>query len=245
MATIDIPTVQQVRIHYELASLRERFLAFLLDLVIFYALYLVFFLLNIFLFKRYITEWGQAFLIQLQLSGLLAYHLLSEMLAAGQTWGKKAVGIRVVRLDGREPGLQDHLLRALFLFADFLLSAGMLGAILIGTTARHQRLGDLAAHTTVIRLHSRLHFRLADILKLQTLDNYVPRYPAVRELGEADLLLIKQLLHRMEKWPNEAHRQALEETVRRLCERLSIRPVPPEPIPFLKTLIHDYIVLTR
>ncbi|MEY3052895.1 MAG: hypothetical protein RLY31_2680 [Bacteroidota bacterium] len=245
MATIDIPTVQQVRITYELASLRDRFLAFLLDLSIFYVLYFLFFLTCLFFLDKYITEWGQAFLLKLQLFGLPAYHLLSELLSAGQTWGKKALGIRVVRLDGREPGLRDHLLRALFLFADLFLSAGMLGAVLIGTTGRSQRLGDQAAHTTVVRLRSKLHFQLADILKIQATDQYVPRYPAVRELSEHDLLLINQLLHRLEKWSNEAHRQASEEAVRHICRRLDIRPVPQDPVPFLRTLIHDYIILTR
>lgn len=245
MASIEIRTAQNVNIAYELATLRERFLAFFFDLLIFYGIYLLTLAIVFSSASTLLTSWGVNFLFMMQLTGFLAYHLLSEMLAEGQSWGKKIMDIKVVRLDGREPGLNDYLLRSAFLMLDFVLSLGVLGAVLIGSSLRQQRLGDLAANTTVIRTRNRLHLQLKDILKIQSLDNYQPAYPAVRQLSEKDLLLIKSLLTRTEAWPNAAHSKALAELTAKLALDLKIEAVPTDKTAFLKTLIRDYIVLTR
>ncbi|MEY3367220.1 MAG: hypothetical protein RI973_375 [Bacteroidota bacterium] len=245
MASIEIRTAQNVNITYELATLRERFLSFFFDLLIFYGIYLLTLAILFNLAGALLTSWGVNFLFMMQLAGFLAYHLLSETLAEGQSWGKKIMDIKVVRLDGREPGLNDYLLRSAFLMLDFVLSLGVLGAVLIGSSLRHQRLGDLAANTTVIRTRNRLHLQLKDILKIQSLDNYQPAYPAVRQLGEKDLLLIKALLIRSESWPNAAHAEAVAKLAAQLALDLKIEAVPTDKTAFLKTLIRDYIVLTR
>ncbi|MCB0517825.1 MAG: RDD family protein [Lewinellaceae bacterium] len=245
MASIDIRTTQNVVIEYDLASLRDRFFAFFLDLVLYYLLYalLMFFVLTI--FGSIMTHWGERFLWLLNLVGLLAYHFLSELFSDGQTLGKKALKIKVVRLDGRAPGLGDYLIRSAFLMVDFFLSLGILGAVLIGTTFKGQRLGDLAANTAVIRVKNQLHFRLEDILKISTLENYEPKYPAVRQLGEGDMLLLKNLIARAQTWRNTAHIDAIHEAVDRICAQLQIEAPKTNRIEFLKTLIRDYIVLTR
>ena len=245
MASIEIRTAQNVNIAYELASLRERSLSFFFDLLIFYGLYMLTVAVLFNVAETLLTSWGVNFLFMMQLAGFLAYHLLSEMLADGQSWGKKIVKVKVVRLDGREPGLNDYLLRSAFLMVDFVLSLGVLGAVLIGSSLRHQRLGDLAANTTVIRTRNRLHLQLKDILNIQSLGNYQPTYPAVRQLSEKDLLLIKALLTRSEAWPNAAHAEAVAKVAAQLALDLKIEGVPTDKTDFLKTLIRDYIVLTR
>ncbi len=245
MPSIEIKTTQHVTIEYELATLRERFFAFFIDLLIFYGIYIFTLIFINALFDRYMTNWGGHFLSLMQLVGLLGYHLLSEIFSNGQSWGKKAMNIKVVRLDGREPGPGDYLLRSVFLLVDFVLSLGVLGSVLIGSTFKSQRLGDLAANTTVIRVKNRLHFHLRDILKINTLENYEPKYPAVRQLSESDMLLIKNLLARQQRWRNSAHLDAVAATARRLGQELGIEKLPVNKIEFLKTLIKDYIVLTR
>lgn len=245
MTSIEIRTTQNVTIEYELATLRERFFAFFIDLLIFYVIYffLWFFLLS--LIGDALTQWGIYFLALLNFVGLMAYHLLSEVFANGQSLGKRAMNIKVVRLDGREPGLGDYLIRSIFLLVDFFLSAGVMGAVLIGSTFKSQRLGDLAANTTVIRVKNQLHFHLKDILNIHTLENYEPQYPSVRQMSEADMLLVKSLLSRYQTWHNTAHTEAVQVAVRRICQQLDIQPPRGSQIDFLKTLIRDYIVLTR
>ena len=246
MAAIDIRTAQNVTIEYELASLRERFLAFFLDLVIYYAIAFCLSYIIMLLFGGWMTRWGFMFWNTIiWFVGLMLYHFLSEILANGRTWGKRALGIKVVRLDGRVPGLGDYLLRSLFLIVDFFFSFGVLGAVLIGSTFNHQRFGDLAANTTVIRVKNKMHFRLEDILKIQSIENYEPQYPAVRQLKESDMIMIKNLIARYQTWRNEANADAVQRTVEKVCTELSIEAPPQNKLEFLKTLIRDYIVLTR
>ncbi|NBC07148.1 MAG: RDD family protein [Bacteroidetes bacterium] len=249
MNTIEIRTTQNVVIEYELASLRERILAFLLDLLIFGMLYLVIVLLLLGPIIRSLSSGGSLLLTVvyqiLPIGGFMAYHLVSEIVANGQTWGKRTMGVRVVRLDGKEPGLSDHLLRAVFLIVDFIFSAGVFAALLISSSLKNQRLGDMTANTTVIRLQQNLSFRLSDILNIASLDDYEPHYPQVTQLTEDDMLLIKQVITRYRNHHNPAHAQAVQELVARLQEVLGIQQVPGDKVEFLKTLIRDYIVITR
>jgi len=246
--TIDIRTTQNVTIEYELATLRERILAFLIDLFLIGTMY---FLLLVLALSTIGDEGEESGLLFYFIVGLLPlalfmlYHLLSEVLANGQSWGKKSMGIRVVRLDGREPGLSDYLLRAVFHIVDTLTSAGILAAILISTSGKNQRLGDMTANTTVIRMRHKQRFKLEDILRINTLDDYRPQYPGVRQLSEQDMLLVKNALSRYQSYRNRAHHEVIDELVDRLQDLLGIEETPRDKVAFLKTLIRDYIVLTR
>jgi len=245
MPNIDIRTTQNVTIEYELAPLRDRFFAFLMDFVIYLVAILIFWWMVVSIVGDAITGWGGAFISMSFSVGLLFYHLVSELFGSGQSLGKRALNIRVVRLDGLEPGLGEYLLRSILLMLDFTFSLGALGGILIGSTYKHQRLGDLAANTTVVRNTGQLAFRLNDILKINTLENYEPKYPAVRQMTEADMLLIKNLLGRYQQWQNHAHASAVRETTTHICQQLNIEAPKGNQVEFLKTLIRDYIVLTR
>ncbi len=80
------------------------------------------------------------------------YPVAFEVLAKGQTPGKKLLGLRVLRADGAPVGWSRSTVRSLLAFADFLpfgFAAG-LTAMLLGR--RCQRLGDLAAGTVVVHL---------------------------------------------------------------------------------------------
>lgn len=68
----------------------------------------------------------------------------------GATLGMRWLGLRVVTPKGGQPSLQAHFLRWLLLVVDGLFF-GLVGAVLIAVTPRHQRLGDLVADTLVVR----------------------------------------------------------------------------------------------
>jgi uncharacterized RDD family membrane protein YckC len=248
MRTIDITTTQNVTIAYELASLKERILAFIIDLLIVWASYTIVFIAFFSTVGGSIFDSGMSaqLIIYLMPVGLLmAYQLISEVAADGQSFGKKALGIKVVRLDGQEPSLIDYLLRSIFLIIDFLFSLGIIAVLLISSTANSQRLGDMTANTTVIRIKFNFRFRLEDILKINSLEDYVPAYPEVRQLSEKDMLLIKTVISRYQKHRNEAHQQVIDELTQRLAHVLQITNIPKNKVEFLKTLIRDYIVMTR
>lgn len=252
MKTIDITTTQKVTIEYELAGLRDRFLASLIDVMLISAIGVIFIIIMSAAFNNdFNVDDNAAGQSNFLLKGLiplfifLFYHFLSELLMDGQSLGKKAVGIKVIKLNGKEATASDYLLRSMFHFIDSLFSLYILGALLVLSTDKNQRLGDLAANTAVIKVKFNLRFRLEDIMKINSLADYEPLYPDVRQFTEHDMLLIKSVVARQRQYNNPAHRDAVNVLVRDLMLKLDIIETPKDKIHFLKTLIRDYIVLTR
>ena len=68
----------------------------------------------------------------------------------GATIGKMALGLRVVKEDGSPIGWSESIIRNLLRIVDGLF-VYLVGAILIWSSAKRQRLGDMAAHTVVIK----------------------------------------------------------------------------------------------
>jgi uncharacterized RDD family membrane protein YckC len=80
---------------------------------------------------------------------VLYYILLEGYL--GQTVGKMVLGIKVVREDnGEVPGLGGATIRTLFRIVDGLFSY-LVAFIAVLISGKNQRLGDMAAHTLVVR----------------------------------------------------------------------------------------------
>ena len=79
------------------------------------------------------------------------YEVLFETLGSGRTPGKRATGLRVVRLDGRPVGFISSAVRNLLRMIDYLPFAYATGMICILVSSKNQRLGDLAAGTIVAR----------------------------------------------------------------------------------------------
>jgi len=75
-----------------------------------------------------------------------------EVLARGQTPGKKLVGLRVLRADGAPVGWSRSSVRSLLAFADFLPFCFAFGLCAMFLGRRFQRLGDLAAGTVVVHV---------------------------------------------------------------------------------------------
>ena len=70
----------------------------------------------------------------------------------GQTLGKMVVGVRVVdEQTGQLPGLGKAAIRTVLRLVDGLLGY-LVAWIAVLVSARRQRLGDMAAHTLVIRV---------------------------------------------------------------------------------------------
>ena len=176
----------------------------------------------------------------------LLFLFLFDILNNGQTPGKMAFNIRVIRLDGKEPKWSDKAIRAILHLIDSLFCFGLIGSMLVKTTLRSQRLGDLASNTTVIKLFSnRYSFNLSNVLSIHSIGTYTPQFPQVRNLTERDMLFIKTALTRHQEFPNQAHAAAIIDLSYHLRNILEIEDAPESHTEFLKTLLRDYIVLTR
>lgn len=241
MKTIDINTTQNVTIEYEVAAWRERVLAFALDLFIISFVYgiLVWLVTSIF------SEEMVGYIAVLVSPAITFYTLYSEIALGGQTLGKRAMGIRVVKLNGSVPRLGDYAMRWAMRLLDIWLSIGSVGTLLITSSPKGQRLGCMLSGTTVVRLRPNRQFLLRDILNIQSLQNYSPQFPQVTRLSEADMLFVKNALERQRKFQNDAHRLALRELSQHLQQTLNIQTAPKDDMNFLRQLVNDYIVLTR
>jgi len=81
---------------------------------------------------------------------VLGYYFLLEM-SGGQTIGKKVMGIKVVAVDGvLTPG--KVIIRTLLRIVDGLPLFYLIGIIVIATSQRKQRIGDMAAGTIVVKV---------------------------------------------------------------------------------------------
>lgn len=248
MASIEIQTTQNVTIEYELASLRDRIVAMLIDAIIFSFIYFAIIFLFFFFIASDLTESSMVLYVLFLLFpiiGFMGYHFISELVMNGQSWGKKAIGIKVVRLDEEEAGLSSFLLRSVFHIIDTFFSMGIIGAILISSSQNKQRLGDLTSNTTVVKFRSSSRFGLKEILKINTLQHYEPIYSEVRHFKESDMLIVKNLITRYRKYPNLAHQEALRLAAERFTQLLDLKEQPNNYLTFLETLLKDYVVLTR
>lgn len=244
--SIEITTTQNVTIEYELASMRDRILAWLLDAFVVVFGYVLLYQIALIVFGAlWDNGWSIFWSVMLFLAYFL-YNIFMEILNSGQSLGKMGMNIRVVRLDGKDPEWSDVVLRSILQLVDSLFCFGIIGILLIKTTPKCQRLGDMAANTTVIKIQqSGWRFRLEDILNISTLQNYNPTYPQVRNLSERDMIFVKNVLARQQRYPNQAHEEVVEDLVTHLMPLLDIRERPLNRLEFLKILLKDYIVLTR
>lgn len=239
MRTIEVTTTQNVTIEYELADVRHRIMAFIIDFVI-----IILSMSFLSLFSGVFPLSGYYFFWFVTLPVFLFYSLASEILANGQSWGKKALGICVVKINGTKCSAGDYLIRWAFRMVDIYFSVGSVASLLISSTERAQRLGDIAANTTVVRIRPQNILHLRDIMSISSFQTYVPQYPAVRQMKESEMLIVKNVLERVKRYPNQAHQDAVINLAKILKQRLNIVDNI-NPVSFLNTVLNDYIVLTR
>jgi uncharacterized RDD family membrane protein YckC len=79
------------------------------------------------------------------------YDIAFEVLASGRTLGKRALGLRVVRVGGQPVAFTTSAVRNLLRIVDFLPISYAAGITSVLISRRNQRLGDLVAGTLVVR----------------------------------------------------------------------------------------------
>lgn len=241
MKNIEIKTTQNVVLQYELAELRDRILAFLIDFV---TVIVVLSILSI-AFPFFYTETAQGVYAMFLICIFVFYSLAFEVLNKGQSLGKMALRIQVIKTTGGSASFSDYAARWVFRMVDVYFSFGGIASILIASSAKAQRLGDVVANTAVVRVVPRMELQLKDVLAIRSQESYVPKYIQAKALREEDVLLIKTALERQREFNNVAHRQAIEMLASRLKELLGIDDVGADKRAFLQTIVHDYVVLTR
>jgi uncharacterized RDD family membrane protein YckC len=155
---LSIDTPELVAIEMPLAGIGSRFIALLVDYLIWGAGIVVLSILSaIFLpgiaaFSRLSEQWAVAIVTIIIFVVFWGYFTLFEAFWNGRTPGKRVARIRVIQRSGRAIGLFESMTRNLIRCVDiqpFPLYA--VGVVSMFVTRQHQRLGDLAAGTLVVR----------------------------------------------------------------------------------------------
>ncbi len=227
---ISVPTSQNVTIEYEVAGIGTRIGAFLLDILV-----LIAWLLTVYLILGYGLNLISDSIMLIFFLPVFFYPLLCELFLDGQTIGKKLNKIRVVKLDGTQPGIGSYLLRWILWPIDILISSGAVAVTTILINGQGQRLGDMAAGTTVISLKPRSS--LADTIFTAVDEDYIPRFPQVANLSDRDMMLIKDVLDQSRRDRNPQLLTALATRVRTI---LDVDPTPLTPLEFVRTVVKDY-----
>jgi len=236
--SLDIRTAQNVPLALEPASLGQRILATLADGVIMIAWWI---LVPVTLSALEINP-GTAVVIVVYVLPPFLYHLLFEVFLEGRTPGKLLLKTQVARVDGAQPTLGQYLLRWLLRFIDVTASSGVVAVATVALTPKSQRLGDLAAGTTVVRRRRRV--RLEEVLYPRAPAGHVVEFPEAERLTDADVRTLRAVLVRLRLSSRDARAVALARRAKAAVERrLGMEPVAMPPEAFLKAVVRDHVFL--
>ncbi|MBD0331575.1 MAG: RDD family protein [Chitinophagaceae bacterium] len=190
------------------------------------------------------------------------YHLVSEITMNGQSIGKKLMRLKVISENGGRPSIDQYIIRWLIRTSDYTLLIiiimipymqyygatiywGVVGAlallvtdIILVNSRKHQRLGDILAHTVVIK--NAQQGTIADTIFLEVADDYIPSFPQVMELNDRDVNALKEILATARETHNyELAGQASE----KVKDHLKVNSLQ-SPFEFLEVLLKDYNYLS-
>ena len=187
-----------------------------------------------------VDVWSQTAIIILFFFPVMIYSVTLESIFEGQTFGKKLVKIKVVKIDGYQAGFGDYLIRWLFRIVENNLLGGLIGLIAMMVSAKTQRMGDMAAGTAVITLKNNISI---DSTILENIgEAYKPVYPLVIKLSDNDMRIIKDTFL-------IAEAKGDLETITKLSQKIqsvtTIKNQSYSEAEFIKTIIKDYNFYTQ
>lgn len=234
---ISVNTAQNVKIEYELAGIGPRCVAFLIDISIIGTITI---LLTLMISSFYTIFHSKFITFFYTILGLIPlYHLLCEIFLHGKSVGKIALNLQVIRIDGQKLNFWNYLLRWIFRLIDITLTGGAIAIISIAATKHMQRIGDLAAGTTVIKKKKAASLKQLSIYEPE--EEYQITFPQVAILSDKDITIIKEAFQEIKKYRDN---QLLEALILKIKEVTGIT-TDMHPLKFVETIIKDYIHLTQ
>lgn len=267
MPKIKVQTNFNIDLEFESPEFHRRLIAWIIDLFIqvFYLIIAGKFYEAIRSGKRFEIDdsydsWAIGLLFILP---FFLYHVVSEITMNGQSIGKKIMHIRVVNENGGKASISQYLVRWLIRTSDYSIlliifylpyaaaygfSAvyAIIGSILlllsdiilVASTKKAQRLGDILAGTILIRTNPKENIN--ETVFLNIADNYVPAYPQIMQLSDKDFNTIKGILDSSRK---RGDFQMAAIATEKIKQHLKIESRL-EPFDFLETILKDYNYLS-
>lgn len=231
---ISIETAQNVSITYKPAGLLPRMIATLIDICLTTGI-----LLLCTLSFSMVTSQVRGIIMIVAVILLTCYPLFFEYFLNGQTIGKLTLNLRVVRLDGQKLTFWNCLLRWVIGLVDIVATMGIAAILTIIISSKMQRLGDLAAGTTVI-----LENKQSSYIRLATdelPEEHQVIFPQVTLLSDKDISIIKAVYKEVQQ--TEANK-LLEPLALKVKELTGIQ-TDLNHKEFIQTIIQDYTELTK
>lgn len=222
---VSVLTSQNVEIDYEIASVGERVLAAIIDGLILGGLFI-----GLAFIAFAIDGALGAILWFVGIACAVFYPLICEIFMQGQTFGKRVRKIRVVKLDGSQPTVGSYFLR----WVIGLFERGLIGLVVLLVSDKGQRLGDMAAGTTVIKTDD-VSIPSAT-MQLVVEENYEPMFPEVTKLTDEDIATIREVVDECVEGGNTA---ALNVLARKIKDLIGVESGM-TPYQFLVRVIKDY-----
>lgn len=229
---LSINTAQNVHIAYTPAGLAQRIWATLVDFAILGGISSICFPLLAGM------DAGNGVLIIFS-TVLLSYHLLCELFFRGRSIGKMTQNLRVVRIDGKKVTFWDYLLRWVLRLVDIGISLGIVGMLSIILSPKMQRLGDIAAGTTVI--YEKAGVRLSQFAEEEANENYEVVFREAALLSDKDIRIIQEAQKEIKKDKNQQIIQALSLKIKELT---GIQTELDDEV-FIETVLKDHHYLTK
>jgi uncharacterized RDD family membrane protein YckC len=158
-----LETPENIEVEFELAGLGSRFCAMFIDtLLIGVAVFALILLSVIMGFITWplmdlpqagrLVGWLLAAVVVIVAAIIFdGYFIFFELVMRGQTPGKSAMKVRVIRDDGTPMTINDILVRNILRIVDFLPAGYAVGAVVMFFSPLCKRLGDVAAGTIVVK----------------------------------------------------------------------------------------------
>ena len=242
MENIGIETTQNVDIQYNIASIGDRVLSQIIDMLVLFGYGFGMIFVILFLRDTYSCSsfyYPTAVFIILYLP-FFFYDFLCEIFLNGQSIGKKVLKIKVVKIEGSQPGIGSYFLRWLIKPLDVFFTYGSVGIITMLINGKGQRLGDLAANTTVIKLKQEV--KLEEIIIPKVIKDYEIKFPEVSILSDKDIQVIKDVLNHRKNTDAISYQNILEKAKVGIANKMGVQSEM-NALFFLDTVIKDYTYL--
>ncbi len=236
MEQFQIETAQNISIGQHTAHLGERMLAYIIDSFIIIIYTVLMFLLLLSLDIDFGDMWALYLVMNLP---AFMYYVLLETFMNGKTVGKSIMHIRVVKLDGSKPNFSSYFIRWILRIVDVVLSSGGVAVLTILLRGQGQRVGDIAAGTTVISEKKRVSLR--DTLLRDLPDNYQPVFSQVTIFKDREMQTIKELYDSAKRNGNHKVIISLSDQIKKVTDITTELKA----IDFVDTVIRDYSFYTR
>ncbi len=236
MEQFQIETAQNISIAQNTAHLGDRMLAYIIDSLII----VIYYVLMIWVLLALDVDPGDQWAIYMLLSlPAFLYYLLLETFMDGKTIGKSFLKIRVVKLDGTKPVFSSYFIRWILRILDIMLSSGGVAVFTILIRGKGQRVGDIAAGTTVISEKRKVF--LKDTLLRDLPENYTPKFPQVTVFKDSEMQTIKNLFDNAKRNGNHRVILSLNNRIKKVTDITSDL----QPMEFVDIVIKDYSYYTQ